>query len=312
MTQPDRQYDGAEDDAPRPAMLGERLTVIGEHLRRRHLPVYAWAAGFAPVLARAESLSQSWERRFERDESGQPRAALNPRPARSIGSVAERPSTSSPRPAVPSAEPIAAAEQAEEQHVVLPVDVRARLRNVAGRGADHVRVRTDAAADATARSQRADAVTIGADVQLRAGRFRPDTPEGFALLAHETSHVTALLAPGGVGRRTSPAGHAAEERTAGQVEWLARHQDPPGAGHRDHTPSLPSGPGQFASHSPVPSTPGPLQAGTSSPSGATIPMRAEVDRVEAVPPAPVDLAGLRQSLIDDVMHRLRTDFERGG
>ena len=317
MTQPDRRDDAdnrAQDDVPRQAMLGERLTVIGERLRRRHLPVYAWAAGFAPVLARVEALTQSWERRFERDESGEPRPVLNPRPARSISSVAEQPLTSSPGPARPPAEPIALAEQAEGQHRVLPVDVRARLRNVAGRGADHIRVRTDAAADATARSQRADAVTIGADVQLRAGRFRPDTPEGFALLAHETSHVTALLAPGGVGRRTSPTGHAAEEKTAGQVEWLARRQDPFGAGHGVHAPSPPPGPRPIAGISAprAPSAPEPPQAGTALPSAAAVPMRAEVDRVEAVAPSPVDLEGLRQSLIDDVMHRLRSDFERGG
>ncbi|WP_405066392.1 DUF4157 domain-containing protein [Kribbella sp. NBC_01510] len=311
MTQPD---DDVHDDVPRPLLLGERLTVVGELLRRRHLPVYAWAAGFAPVLARVESLSQSWERRFERDESGEPRA-MTPRPPRSIRFPADPALTGRPQPADATAEPAAAVRRPESPERILPVDLRARLRNVAGPGADQFRVRADAAADATARSQRADAVTIGADVHLRAGRFRPDTPAGFALLAHEASHVTALLAPGGAGRRTSPAGVTAEERTAGQVEWLAR-RDPLGAGHNDHTSTPPYGAGsragRLASRPPEVSTLRPLPVAAATSSAAATPMRAEVDRADDTAPEPVDLEALRQGLIDDVMHRLRTDFERGG
>jgi len=305
VTQPD-------DDVQRPLLLGERLTIVGELLRSRHLPVYAWAAGFAPVLARAESLSESWERRFERDESGEPRA-LNPRPPRSIPSPAEPTLTGRPQPADVTAEPVPAVRRPERPERILPVDLRARLRKVAGPGAEQIRVRADAAADATARSQRADAVTIGADVHVRAGQFRPDTPAGFALLAHEASHVTALLAPGGVGRRTSPAGVAAEEKTAGQVEWLAR-RDPLGTGDHTSTPSYGAGPGvgRLTARPPEPSTLRPLPVAAAPASAAAAPMRAEVDRADDIVPEPVDLEALRQGLIDDVMHRLRTDFERGG
>ena len=60
------------------------------------------------------------------------------------------------------------------------------------------------------------------------------------------------------------------------------------------------------------STPGPLPVAAAPSSAAAAPMRAEVDRAEDIVPEPVDLEALRQGLIDDVMHRLRTDFERGG
>ena len=38
----------------------------------------------------------------------------------------------------------------------------------------------------------------------------------------------------------------------------------------------------------------------------------DADRAVEGAPAPFDVEGLRSSLIDDLMRRLRTDFERGG
>lgn len=42
-------------------------------------------------------------------------------------------------------------------------------------------------------------------------------------------------------------------------------------------------------------------------------MRADVDRAEAAATAPqFDLEALRRDLIEELMRRVRTDFERGG
>ena len=41
-------------------------------------------------------------------------------------------------------------------------------------------------------------------------------------------------------------------------------------------------------------------------------MRADTDRLPAAEPAGFDIEALRRSLIDDLMVRVRTDFERGG
>ena len=69
MTQLPEPNDG-QDDPPRPPTLGELLATAGGRLRDRHLPLIAWAAGFAPVLRRVDALNQVWVQRFERDETG--------------------------------------------------------------------------------------------------------------------------------------------------------------------------------------------------------------------------------------------------
>ena len=52
-----------------------------------------------------------------------------------------------------------------------------------------VRVHTDTTADALARSVSARAFTTGTDVYFAAGEYRPGTPDGDELLAHELTHV---------------------------------------------------------------------------------------------------------------------------
>jgi Domain of unknown function (DUF4157) len=320
---------GLPDDPARLPTLGERLAVLGLLLRDRHLPVYAWAASFAPLLRRLEDLDRSWADRFERDESGQPKAiALLPgrlSAEREIGAPGHAPTAQpTPGPQVTSPEPHGPARP------VLPADVRARLRAVAGPGADRMRVRADATADALARTWRADAITIGTEVHVRSGRFRPDTPAGFALLAHEARHVTALLGRDGGARRATPHGVAAEEDAALRVERLARSDRLPAraarSGAPDHGPGpraargalpVPEGP-TARSHPAVPGRPPSASASAASwpggDPGATVPMRADVDRDEGAPAVgvPFDVEGLRRSLIDDLMRRLRSDFERGG
>lgn len=199
---------------------------------------------------------------------------------------------------------------AAETERVLPVDVRARLGAVAGPGAAVMRVLTGAAADTRARGQRADAVTSGTDVRMRSGKLQPDTAEGFALLAHEASHVTAALRRGGsaAAHHTSPGGAEIEEREALQVERATRQQ---ASSARGSAALFVSGtPGAAAGNGSAASTPN----GTAPAAGPV--MRADVDRTEATAaaaPAPqLDLEALRRDLIEELMHRVRTDFERGG
>ena len=52
-----------------------------------------------------------------------------------------------------------------------------------------VRVHTDALAGALARSVEARAFTTGADIFFGSGEFRPESPSGRELIAHELAHV---------------------------------------------------------------------------------------------------------------------------
>ncbi|MFM9693534.1 eCIS core domain-containing protein [Streptomyces europaeiscabiei] len=65
-----------------------------------------------------------------------------------------------------------------------------------------LRIHTGPAADRLAHGLGADAFACGAHVFFRRGAYRPDTPAGFRLLAHEAAHVVqqALGRVGGTGR----------------------------------------------------------------------------------------------------------------
>lgn len=263
------------------ATLGELLSAAGERIAARHLPHLAWADGLAPVLRRAAELSESWAARFDRYEEGSS-------PARPSDISGGRP---------------------------LPVDVRSRLRAVAGPGADHLRVRTGPAADAAARHEHADAITVDDEVLVRGGRYQPDTPSGFALLAHEAAHVTAALRRGS---HPSPDALVAEERQAQRVESAALSQ-----GRQSFMPTFPF-PATPAAVTPLASAPPatppagspPLTVPVASaPVAASSPaMRADVDRTVTSAPAAtpgLDVPALRRDLIDELMRRVRADFERG-
>src|SRR4051794_1849622 len=58
-----------------------------------------------------------------------------------------------------------------------------------GRDLSGVRVHTDGAAAAAAGSVRAEAYTLGSHIVFAAGAYRPETPPGRRLLAHELAHV---------------------------------------------------------------------------------------------------------------------------
>ena len=74
---------------------------------------------------------------------------------------------------------------------VRPLDgpVRGFMEARFGHDFSRVRVHDDAGAAAAARSVQASAFTVGTDVVFGGGGYRPDTPRGRWLLAHELAHV---------------------------------------------------------------------------------------------------------------------------
>jgi hypothetical protein len=66
---------------------------------------------------------------------------------------------------------------------------RARVEPLLGEPLGDVRVHDGAGADALARSVAARAFTTGRDVFFARGEYRPGTPSGETLLAHELTHV---------------------------------------------------------------------------------------------------------------------------
>jgi hypothetical protein len=180
-------------------------------------------------------------------------------------------------------------------------------------------------ADAQARAAGADAVTVGRDVYLRQGRWAPRREEGVALLAHEATHVAALVDPGHAWRRAI--GQDAEEALARARErfLLGSTLAPAPSAHVVVPVSPPVLPG-FAALSaapprhgapsavPAPSSPAGSAPAAAPPRVAAVPssgMRADVDRDLTPPAASPDLEALRRSLIADVLQRLRSEIERG-
>jgi hypothetical protein len=182
----------------------------------------------------------------------------------------------------------------------LSPDVRRTLHDVlgpgAGRAADALRVHDGAAADTLARAHRADAVTVGRDVHFRRGRYRPSDDAGFALLVHEATHVLALLEPGAAWHRATGGGRRDEEARAQAAERAGR------AAPRSPLPAVPR-----AARAAAPPVPNPVPT-----SPTPHPMTAVQDRdVTPAAAAAPDLEALRRGLVDELMRRLRTEFERG-
>ena len=113
-----------------------------------------------------------------------------------------------------------AADLAERLGGGQPLDagVGAQLGGVLGRELSHVRVHDDAAGAEVAGELGARAVTVGEHVAFAPGEYRPGTPVGDALLAHELAHVgqQADAAAAGVQLKRAE-GDAALEREADTV-----------------------------------------------------------------------------------------------
>ncbi|MFG2712992.1 DUF4157 domain-containing protein [Streptomyces goshikiensis] len=328
----DLPQDGA---ASPPPTLGERLDAQGRGIAARLLTPLPWAGPLRVFVDHAAGLVVC-AGRFERVESAPDRpvplvaerSGSRPRPAPGVpgtagrvaaappaGPDAGRPPGRSPAPRPPSAAPDGPDGPRGD---VLPAATRARLRAAVGPAADVMRVHHDEPADALARARRADAVTVGRDVFFRRGRLRPQEERGFGLLVHEATHVLALMRPGAAWHRATGADVRAEEAEALAAERAAAPGafppaggPPPGPSARSGAaPARPSGPAALAPASAPAVAPAPSSASTAAPAMAA---PAEREAAGAAPaPAPVDVQALRRDLIDDVMRRLRDEFERGG
>jgi Domain of unknown function (DUF4157) len=95
-----------------------------------------------------------------------------------------------------------------------------------------VRIHIDAAAARSARMVNARAYTVGRDVVFDEGFYRPESPAGRALLAHELAHVVQQR--GGVeardAARTIPISNSGESEADGMAESAMEGTAPPSGG----------------------------------------------------------------------------------
>jgi len=88
----------------------------------------------------------------------------------------------------------------------LDAGIRQTMESRMGRDFGDVRIHTDGMASESARAVSAQAYTVGTNVVFQAGKYRPDTPTGQRVLAHELTHVVqqkagpvaGTPAPGGI------------------------------------------------------------------------------------------------------------------
>lgn len=334
--------------------LGRLLDRQARRIAARHVPEFGWAEGFSVMLQRMQRLAVPHADRFARVETVSvtdlPQLPVPPldqgywhdehrghdglddhtpltptrtsapadeaHPADPAATPADTPDTDVHRAADP-----APATPSRDQR--LPGDVAERLRRIIGPTADAMVVHTDSPADTLARAEHADAVTLGTDVYFRQGQYRPRHTEGFALLAHEATHVAASQTAGNAWRRYT-AGAEEESRA------LAREHASLGA-----ATGLPGDPARPAAHNataaghafggtspgwaarPPASISAPAQhqnaPAAAVPGAAQTAMRAEADRPRtSEQPAGIDVDRLRRDLLDDLRRQLRTEFERGG
>lgn len=119
----------------------------------------------------------------------------------------------------------------------LPSSTRRFMEDRFGVGFDRVRVHTDGPSTAAARRLDARAFTHGTDIFVGAGQYRPSTPDGQRLVAHELAHVVQQRTHGGpagepthVSRSTDPAERDARAAVraveTGERPTVARSTEP--------------------------------------------------------------------------------------
>ena len=110
--------------------------------------------------------------------------------------------------------PVAAGVPGSTRPVPLPEGERRHFDSLLRHDFSGVRIHTGAPAAAAASARGARAFTDGGDIAFAAGRYRPDTAAGRALLAHELVHV-AQQDRGAAGRGNGSADAEARARRAG-------------------------------------------------------------------------------------------------
>lgn len=108
----------------------------------------------------------------------------------------------------------------------LESNVQNRMGLAFGYSFSHVRIHSDARASQLSGSLNARAFTIGRDIAFGAGEYRPGTPVGDALIAHELAHVVQQqssrpsAAPVAVSEPRSALEHDADQATVGAMAQL--------------------------------------------------------------------------------------------
>lgn len=320
---------------PRPP-LGERLDAQGRRLTARLVTTLPWAGPLHVFIDHASGLVVCGGRfdRIERDADRPPRltaTAVRRRPRPGVG-----PSPGGPPTPVPPSLPLPEAPAARRRRLYHRISRCPKLPRRNGR-----RPRPCHRTRATLCPPRSDrgcgrpsaprptlcgCTTTTSPARSRGNNGRMPSPSGgtsssdtadcgqaeqsgFGLLVHEATHVLALLRPGASWHRATGAGARAEEAEALANERAAIFGGrsgaalPPSSTESGHIPDRhPSAPAQI----PVP---------TAFSSSTARPQRAPTDRhtdVPATAPPPLDLQALRRNVIDDVIHQLRIEFERGG
>ena len=261
--------------------LGDRFALDATRLVARRTSTMPWLELIEPLIERISERAQGIER-FRRHD-GVPRSA--PVKEAAVGDDA-------------------LLEEWPAEGVPLPATTRQQLRNLVGPAADVARVHVGEHADAYARRERAEAVTVGEHIYFREKAFAPQEPAGFALLAHEVTHVAEGLRPDAAWRRATQSGVQAEERLARTREQAAMH------------PARSPVVAQFVNAA------APWPTSRTAPASAPVevaharPMKAEIDRAPIDAPTPPSGASpnldiMRRTLFRDVMNQIRVEFERG-
>ena len=189
----------------------------------------ASAAAYLPLIAeRVRQGVETWARTGEVTGVPEDLAAGAPPPADPStaspggGSVLRKGATTEPAGDDPAA---VQAQLGAGQP--LAAGVRNRMESAFGQDFRSVRTHTDGTAQRLSREQHARAFTVGDQVAFSSGSFRPGTPHGDALLAHELAHVVqqrgggaALAAKGPRGAGTGALEADADRAAAGVVGSL--------------------------------------------------------------------------------------------
>lgn len=258
-----------------------------------------------------QKLTQTWGERFAREAKSllarrQPHVTAVEWLAPLVRRVSPHPLPTTRYARIEPAERTRSEATAQEDGELIPADVRDRLRDIVGPAIDKARVHTDLTADAFARSHAADAVTVGNDIMFRAGAYQPHAPRGFALLAHEATHVAASATA--ASSRATAFGAAAEETAALATEARALAAPP-------LRPMLESARPTFEAHDAGPDTRSPAAPAASGNAALAVrPMTAASDRALTAAPtsAPFDVGELKRSIYRELLQQIRSDAERGG
>jgi hypothetical protein len=301
-----------DDDIPVDT-LGVRLQHMARTLISARMVTYPWVEALSQVFEHIASMPAA-DRRFDRFESdiygivaplGRPAAVAS----RETASAAEAANGGTRAPGDP-----------------ISTDVHARLRALTGAEIPQARVHRNSAADAVARAHRADAVTYGNDIYFRQNRFAPHERYGFALLAHEATHVAHAQRQKARGQRSTGSGNDEQEAAASATEIAARigaqrididRRDVRGlrSAAPHSAPLAPTFTDSQLSVAPAVSAVSAAATPSDPGAGAVPPMAAASDR-DLTPSsgafAAVDMEALRRWLMQDLKEQLRTEFERGG